>query len=464
MVAGGKYNNYFDFVYMDSVDTATWSTSTKMPDKRFYFGMVHIPAEGGGGRGQVIIAGGYVMRNGAGEYLDSVFIFNVDAATWSEPKTAIPIARAKFGMAYLPAQDCGGSGEVMVAGGYDGKNNLDSVFIYNVATATWSEPKTAMPVARSYFGMAYVPAQDGGGRGEVMVVGGMTHTDVSVVLDSVYFSAPVTTTSATTTTQITTTFTATATTATATTTTVTSTTITTTSTLTTTITATTATSTITTWLGVDAKCDPLADACDSSANLACAADVYECRYITTTTTTTTPTVTTFEPPAKTKGTSNGTVVGVVVLVVLLVLAVGCWWFFVGRRRNSRQDNNGDLGELSPVAIGTMHTPMPAAAAARVSSLGSGGGSDHAAPGAASRTIDNPTYQPADGPPNDGRSVVRVPNTMYEPAANNAYDAGVNSSSNGSSNNNRNSSTGGNGGGSDYFDPNPVPSADYNSSA
>ena len=34
-------------------------------------------------------------------------------------------------------------------------------------------------------------------------------------------------------------------------------------------------------------------------------------------------------------------------------------------------------------------------------------------------VPNPVYQAADGPPNDGRSLVRVPNVMYQPAANNA---------------------------------------------
>ena len=39
------------------------------------------------------------------------------------------------------------------------------------------------------------------------------------------------------------------------------------------------------------------------------------------------------------------------------------------------------------------------------------------------------YQSAGGPPNDGRSAVRVPDAMYEPAANNVYDAGVRSNAN-----------------------------------
>ena len=71
---------------------------------------------------------------------------------------------------------------------------------------------------------------------------------------------------------------------------------------------------------------------------------------------------------------------------------------------------------------------------------------------------NPLYQSADGPPNDGRSLVRVPNVMYEPAANNVYDAGVNS------NGNRTTATTGNGGGGDYYDADPAPIVEHNSSA
>ena len=296
----------------------------------------------------MIVAGGIDGENN----LDSVFIYSVsngvDAATWSE-STKMPVARRYFGMAYIPAQDGGGGGQVMVAGGYDGGKTSDSVSLYSVNAATWSA-STAMPVATLDHGMTYIPAEDASTKGQVMVVGG--RGDGGKYLDSVYFSAPVTTTTTTTTT------TAAAT------------------TITTTITTTTTT---TTTLGVNARCDPLADACDSSSNLACAADVYECRYATATTTVT-PSVS----PANTTRGSNATVVVVLVVVLaLLVLAGGCWWFAVGRHRKSRHDNNGgDLGEFAPVAMEMMLNPMPVAAAARAASLGGGtggGGSDNAAP-------------------------------------------------------------------------------------
>ena len=56
---------------------------------------------------------------------------------------------------------------------------------------------------------------------------------------------------------------------------------------------------------------------------------------------------------------------------------------------------------------------------------------------------------------DGRLVVPcVPNVMYEPAANNAYDAGVRS-------NTTATTTGNGGGGGDYYDADPVPGDGYN---
>ena len=74
-------------------------------------------------------------------------------------------------------------------------------------------------------------------------------------------------------------------------------------------------------------------------------------------------------------------------------------------------------------------------------------------------VPNLMYQSADGPPNDERSLVRVPNVMHEPAANNAYDAGVNSNAN----SNTTTTATGNGCGGGYYDVDPVPnagSADY----
>lgn len=70
-------------------------------------------------------------------------------------------------------------------------------------------------------------------------------------------------------------------------------------------------------------------------------------------------------------------------------------------------------------------------------------------------VPNLIYQSADGPPSDGRSLVRVPNVIYEPAANNIYDTGVRSNSNSGPTTTRN------GGGGDHYDANSVPNAEYN---
>ena len=60
----------------------------------------------------------------------------------------------------------------MAAVGIDGGNYLESVYLYSVDAATWSV-STAMPAACYNFGMAYLPAHDVGGRGQVMVAGGV---------------------------------------------------------------------------------------------------------------------------------------------------------------------------------------------------------------------------------------------------------------------------------------------------
>ena len=74
-------------------------------------------------------------------------------------------------------------------------------------------------------------------------------------------------------------------------------------------------------------------------------------------------------------------------------------------------------------------------------------------------VPNPLHQSADGPPNDGGSLVQVPNVMYEPAANNTHAAGVNSNANRTAI----TATAGNGGSGGYYDADLVPSdesADY----
>eukprot|EP00729_Bicosta_minor_P005511 gene5511-30867_t len=69
-------------------------------------------------------------------------------------------------------------------------------------------------------------------------------------------------------------------------------------------------------LGVNAKCDPRADACDISKELYCNAEFYECRYVTTTTTST---------PNTLAGTSSQTSIGGIVAAIVgavVVLAIG----------------------------------------------------------------------------------------------------------------------------------------------
>ena len=179
MVAGGHGTKVSgqviasDSVNMFNVDLATWSDSTAMPVATHNFGMAHIPALDGGGRGDVMVAGGF----DGGKLRDSVLMYNVDAATWSE-STAMPFKTHMFAMVHIPAHDGIGRGTVMAAGGYGGKradvksaNVLNSVYLFSVDAATWSE-STAMPVGLYYFGMVYLPADGGAGGGHVMAVGG----------------------------------------------------------------------------------------------------------------------------------------------------------------------------------------------------------------------------------------------------------------------------------------------------
>merc|ERR1719272_1919063 len=181
MVTGGFGNStnrsdvYLVSVYMYDADAGTWSgPKAEMPEARGFFGIVHIPSVDGIGRGHVMVAGG---NNNDEQYLDCVYMYDADAGTWSGPKAKMPVVRREFGMVHIPSVDGIGRGHVMVAGGKGDVTDandvtLDSVYMYDVDAGTWSGPATAMPDARQGFGMVYIPSRDGIGRGHVMVAGG----------------------------------------------------------------------------------------------------------------------------------------------------------------------------------------------------------------------------------------------------------------------------------------------------
>lgn len=372
MVAGGKNKGgYLDAVYRLDVDADKWSgCAATMPVARDAFGMVHIPSADGVGRGKIMVAGGY--STGVG-YLDSVYMYDVDADTClGDPAPNAVVSSGKkyaLGSNHIGCpmlcydvdggpSDCTwgnpatspqtwyqwytpGTVQVLRNGGGDwcqgcvyGCDNIASgqnqdkciascgaathgtgqgcrawctrialaTLPSSIATTTsaWNGSAATMPVAREYFGMVHIPSVDGVGRGQIMVAGGYNGVD----LDSVYFSVPVTTT------------------------------ITTSS-----ATATTTTTTTTSLLGVNSKCDPLADACNASAGLACSADVYGCRYSTAT----------LESQVCPACTDSGScppcsAAGVAVLAVLLVASLAANGWFVYKNRNNIQMLRQQLAE------------------------------------------------------------------------------------------------------------------------
>ena len=85
-------------------------------------------------------------------------------AKW-EAGPAMRYVRENFGIAFIPPHDGVGGGQVMVVGKSVIGGILDSVSIYNVSAATWSFPNAVLPDLRTYFGMAHIPEQAGGGGG-----------------------------------------------------------------------------------------------------------------------------------------------------------------------------------------------------------------------------------------------------------------------------------------------------------
>jgi hypothetical protein len=59
----------------------------------------------------------------------------------------MPVAQNGFGMVYIPSADGVGRGQVMVAGGHNNGGYLDSVYMYDADAGTWSDLAAAMPDA-----------------------------------------------------------------------------------------------------------------------------------------------------------------------------------------------------------------------------------------------------------------------------------------------------------------------------
>ena len=103
----------------------------------------------------------------ASDYPLAAAASDYQVAKWEASPAALPGARYGLGTVHIPALlNSTSRGHVMVAGGNIGGEFVDSVYLYSVDAATWSA-STKMPVARAYFGMTYIPAQDGGGGGQV---------------------------------------------------------------------------------------------------------------------------------------------------------------------------------------------------------------------------------------------------------------------------------------------------------
>jgi predicted ATP-grasp superfamily ATP-dependent carboligase len=122
--------------------------------------MVLIPTAGTNGK--VMVAGGW----DGSDSLDSMELFDINTETWSSgPK--MTTARYDFGMVLIPTART--NGKVMIAGGSDGGSILDSMELFDINTETWSSgPK--MNTARYDFGMVLIPTA--GTDGKVMIAGG----------------------------------------------------------------------------------------------------------------------------------------------------------------------------------------------------------------------------------------------------------------------------------------------------
>ena len=97
--------------------TNTWSAAGSLTTARFYHTATLLPS------GQVLVAGGHNSNGGFGFYLASAELYDPATNTWSAAGS-LATARLYHTATRLP------SGQVLVAGGFDGSGALASAELY----------------------------------------------------------------------------------------------------------------------------------------------------------------------------------------------------------------------------------------------------------------------------------------------------------------------------------------------
>jgi N-acetylneuraminic acid mutarotase len=140
----------------------TWtqlSPGGEIPTARAYHAMVYDP-----GTSKVIMFGGW--DDFASTDLNETWAYDAQANTWTKlaPAGDIPSARDSHEMVLD-----GGSGRILLFGGYDDVNNLGDTWAYDPAGNTWAQlmPSGAQPAPRSGHALTYDAA-----RRQVILFGG----------------------------------------------------------------------------------------------------------------------------------------------------------------------------------------------------------------------------------------------------------------------------------------------------
>jgi N-acetylneuraminic acid mutarotase len=167
-VIGGYMDNYLDTVYIYNTSTDSWSTGSNMPQPRYYHSSSVVD-------GKIYVIGG-IMENS----LDTVYCYDPLTDSWST-QTSLPEPIAYHSSSVVDDKI------YVIGGGYDYNSELDTVYIYDTLTDNWSlGSNIPQQIAGHTSSVVY---------GKIYTIGGLTTGNtIEDTLDSVYIYNPETNT------------------------------------------------------------------------------------------------------------------------------------------------------------------------------------------------------------------------------------------------------------------------------
>ena len=161
LVAGGYSSGYLNTAELYDLVAGTWDTTGSFTTRRYAHTATLLP------NGKVLIAGGYYFDGTLNHYPTSAELYDPVAGTWANTGS-LTSGRTGHTATLLS------SGQVLVAGGYNGSTYLSSVELYDPATGTWTTTTASLSPARQFHTATLLP------NGQVLLAGGFNGSFLTI--------------------------------------------------------------------------------------------------------------------------------------------------------------------------------------------------------------------------------------------------------------------------------------------